>query len=195
MVEAVRPYIIHYGYWAVFFGVFLESLGLPLPGETLIIVAGLVAAKGILNFSWVVMLAIMATYIANNISYAAGYFGGRDFVLKYGKYIFINETRLEVLENFFKEHGSKVVTFARFIIGMRQFNGFIAGMAKMPLAKFTVFNMVGAILWVVWWTGIAYYCGKKFDNLFIKYYFFIGVLGLMACLFFILRFTKNKDKS
>ena len=63
LVETVRPYINHYGYWAVFFGVFLESLGLPLPGETLIIVAGLVAAKGILNFTWIVVLAILATFV------------------------------------------------------------------------------------------------------------------------------------
>ena len=69
LVETVRPYIDHYGYWAVFFGVFLESLGLPLPGETLIIVAGLVAAKGVLNVTWVVILAVVATFIANNISY------------------------------------------------------------------------------------------------------------------------------
>ena len=94
LVETVKPYINHYGYWAIFFGVFLESIGLPLPGETLIIVAGLVAAKGVLNFTWVIVIAIMATFIANDISYAAGYFGGRGFVLKYGKYVFINEQRL-----------------------------------------------------------------------------------------------------
>lgn len=194
MVEAVRPYIVHYGYWAVFFGVFLESLGLPLPGETLIIVAGLVAAKGILNFSWIVVLAITATFIANNISFASGYLGGRRFIRKYGKFIFIDESKLEPLENFFKQNGSKVVVLARFIIGMRQFNGFVAGMARMAPLKFAIYNLSGAILWVLWWTGLAYYCGRRYENFFIKCYVVIGVVSLIVCLFFVWRFSK-RDKS
>jgi membrane protein DedA with SNARE-associated domain len=193
LVESVKPYINHYGYWAVFFGIFFESLGVPLPGETLIIVAGLVAAKGVLNLTWVIALAVAATFISNNISYAAGYFGGHAFLCKYGKYIFLNENRIQALENFMKRHGNKVVVIARFIIGMRQFNGFIAGMAKMPFWKFALFNMLGAVLWVGWWTGLSYYFGKKFDIVFIKYYFLIGIFGLIVLILIASRFSKNVD--
>jgi membrane protein DedA with SNARE-associated domain len=194
-VEAVKPYVNHYGYWAVFFGVFLESMGMPLPGETLIIVAGLVAAKGVLNFTWIVVLAVTATFVANNISYAAGYRGGRGFVIKYGKYVFFTEKRLAALENFVDRHGSKVVVMARFIIGMRQFNGFIAGMAKMPFIKFAVFNMIGALLWVVWWTGLSYYFGKRFDSAFIKYYLVVGIFTLLVLVLIACRSLKNTDVS
>jgi membrane protein DedA with SNARE-associated domain len=195
LVETVKPYINHYGYWAVLVGVFFESLGLPLPGETLIIVAGLAAAKGVLNVTWVIVLAVIATFCSNNVSYAAGYFGGRGFVLKYGKYVFINEQRLTSLENFFKEHGGKVIVVARFIIGMRQFNGFIAGTVKMPFAKFALFNFIGAFLWVSWWAGISYYFGRKFDSVFVKYYLLIGIFGLLALIFIAFRFSKKTHEN
>jgi membrane protein DedA with SNARE-associated domain len=195
LVETIKPYINHYGYWAIFFGVFLESVGLPLPGETLIIVAGLVAAKGILNFSWIVVLAVVATFVANNISYAAGFFGGRVFVIKYGKYVFFNDKRLLELESFVKHHGSKVVVIARFILGLRQINGLIAGTAKMPFVKFEVFNMIGAILWVGWWVGLAYYFGRRFESIFIEYYFLIGVLALLVLVILACCFARNKNIS
>jgi len=194
LVETVRPYINHYGYWAIFFGVFLESLGLPLPGETLIIVAGLVAAKGVLNLPGVIIVAIMATFIANDISYFIGYKAGRNFVVKHGKYVFINESRLESLESFVKRHGTKGVIAARFIIGLRQLNGFIAGTAKMPWLQFVICNMIGAILWVGWWTGLSYYFGKKFDSIFVKYYFLFGIICLIMIIIMALRFSKNADQ-
>jgi membrane protein DedA with SNARE-associated domain len=192
-VQEIKPLIYHYGYWAVFFGVFLESFGMPLPGETLIIVAGLLAAKGVLDLKWVELLAIAAAFIANNISYVTGYWGGRALVIKYGKYVFINEKKLLALENFMKLHGSKVVLVARFILGLRQFNGFIAGMARMPFLKFGIFNLIGAILWVLWWTGLAYYFGKKFTGIFVGYYFFIGILTLVVLIALICRFLKKID--
>lgn len=191
LVETVRPYIHHYGYWAVFFGVFLESLGLPLPGETLIIVAGLAAAKGVLNPTWVFLIAVVATFVANNISYLGGFWGGHAFVVKYGKYVFINEKKLRMLEDFVKRHGSKVVVIARFIIGLRQLNGFIAGTVKMAWTKFSVFNMIGAILWVGWWVGTAYYLGKRFDSIFTEYYFLIGIIASIVLIIVAYRFLKN----
>lgn len=193
LVETIKPYISHYGYWAIFFGVFLESLGLPLPGETLIIVAGLAAAKGALNLQWVMALAVIATFVANNISFACGYLGGRGLVLRYGKYVFFSEKRLVALEDFFKRHGGKVVVVARFIIGLRQLNGFIAGTARMPPVQFVLFNMIGAVLWVVWWSALAYYFGRKFSGIFIKYYFFGGIIILLFFLFIAYRFSKHTD--
>jgi len=193
--QTVKPYILHYGYWAVFFGVFFESMGLPLPGETLIIVAGLLAAKGVLNLSWIIIWAVAATFIANNISYAAGYCGGRAFVIKYGKYVFFDEKKLQALEDFVKKHGNKVVVIARFILGMRQFNGFIVGMAKMPFVKFASFNLIGAVLWVEWWTWLAYYFGKKYASIFIEYYFSVGILTVVIMIIMAYRSLRNVPPS
>lgn len=189
--ESVKPYINHYGYWAVFFCVFLESLGLPLPGETLIIVAGLYAAKGILNPVWILLLAVMATFVANNISYAIGFTYGRSFIVKYGKYVFINEQRLLVLEDFVNRYGNKIIVVARFILGLRQLNGFIMGAVKLPWPQFAVFNMIGAILWAGWWIGLSYYLGKKFERIFVEYSIFIGLAALGIVIFMIFRFFKK----
>ena len=175
LIETARPYINHYGYWAVFSCVFLESLGLPLPGETFIVVAGLYAAKGTLNLTAVIFFTVIATFAASNISYIIGCFCGRRFVVQYGKYIFINERMILAFEDFVKRHGSKVIIVARFIMGLRQLNGYMMGTVRMPWWKFTLFNMIGAILWAGWWIGITYYIVKKFDGLFIKYFFLIGL--------------------
>jgi membrane protein DedA with SNARE-associated domain len=189
--ETVKPYINHYGYWAVFFCVFLESLGLPLPGETLIVVAGLYAAQGTLNPIGLVLLTVIATFAANNISYAIGYSCGRSFVIKYGKYVFINERMLLALEDFVKGYGNKIVVVARFILGLRQLNGFIMGTVKMPWSQFALFNMLGAILWAGWWIGIAYYFGKKFGSSFIEYSFFIGLAAFTLFIIMTYRFFKK----
>ncbi|MBF0571982.1 MAG: DedA family protein [Candidatus Omnitrophica bacterium] len=179
LLEAVKPWINHYGYWAVFFCVFFESLGFPLPGETLIVAAGLYAAHGTLDPLGIVFLTVTATFIANNVSYVVGYYCGRSFLVKYGKYIFINERRLFVLEDFVNAYGNKITVVARFILGLRQFNGFIMGTVRVPWVGFAVYNMLGAVLWAGWWIGIAYYLGKKFGGVFIEHSFLIG-LGAAA---------------
>jgi membrane protein DedA with SNARE-associated domain len=195
-LEIVKPYINHYGYWAVFFCVFFESLGLPLPGETFIIVAGLYAAKGILNPLGVILLSVSATFVANNISYAIGYYCGRGFVIKYGKYVFINEHRLLVLEDFVKRYGNKITVAARFILGLRQLNGFIMGTVRMSWPQFAVFNMLGAVLWAGGWFGIAYYLGKKFTGGFIEHSFFIGLAAFVVLIIIIWgKYHENKKRS
>jgi membrane protein DedA with SNARE-associated domain len=150
----VTPYVEHYGYAGVFCVIFLESLGLPLPGETFLVLASLCAAKGMLDPAALIIVSILATFLSNLLSYGIGYWKGTGIITKYGKYVFITEKRFHKAEHFFKKYKSMVIVFARFIPGLRQLNGFIMGTIKMPLNHYALFNLLGAILWVLCYVGI-----------------------------------------
>jgi len=154
-IKTAVPYVEQYGYWAVFFAIYLEDFGLPLPGETTLIICSLFAVLGKLDLALVAIIGFSAAVLGDNTGYAIGHFGGRKIVLRWGKYVFLNEKRLKKLEDYFTNHGGKVVSVARFIQGLRQFNGIIAGISKMTWKKFLLFNLLGAFLWVGMWIGAS----------------------------------------
>ncbi len=186
-LQTVAPYLQQYGYYAIFAGIFLEDFGIPIPGETLLIAGAILASNGMYHIYWVVLLGIIAATAGDNVGYAIGYFGGTRFVKRFGKYIFLTENRLHKLELFFEKHGSKVVISARFIEGFRQFNGIVAGTSQMRWKRFLVYNIIGAVLWVLFWAGIAFFLGNKLDFIFMLFkkfevYAIIG-LGCLLLLF------------
>lgn len=167
-IKTALPYIHHYGYRAVFFAIYLEDFGLPMPGETTLIVCSLFAALGELNLILVGLLAFAGAVLGDNTGFAIGHYGGRKVILKWGKYIFLTDTRLKKLEHYFEKRGGIIVAAARFIQGLRQFNGIIAGISKMRWKKFVLFNLTGAALWVGMWIGAATILSNQ-KNLFIAF--------------------------
>jgi membrane protein DedA with SNARE-associated domain len=97
--------------------------------------------------------------LGDNVGYWIGVRGGRRLVHRFGKYIFITPERLDRAERFFARRGNRIVVVARFIDGLRQLNGVIAGITAMPWRKFLIYNAIGAALWVAWWTTISYFLG------------------------------------
>jgi len=197
-LKTIAPYLQQYGYYAIFLALFLEDFGVPLPGETTLIAGALLSATGMYKIYWVVLLGIFAASAGDNVGYAIGHYGGIKFLRKFGKYILLTQKRLQKLESFFERHGGKVVVSARFIEGFRQFNGIIAGISSMPWKSFMAYNIVGAILWVSVWAGIAYFLGNRLDfifSLFQKFelYVIIGA-GLIVLLFILYRVLIRKSK-
>ncbi|MET8246890.1 DedA family protein [Streptomyces sp. NPDC005202] len=156
----LAPLLSHYGYWAVGAVVFVEDFGIPAPGETIVIAAGVYAGAGRLNIVAVAVIAFAAAVAGDNIGYLIGRTGGRAFVHRWGRYVFLTPKRFQAAERFFTRHGGKIVTVARFIEGLRQANGIIAGTAGMPWHRFLVFNSLGAALWVGLWVTVAYVAGE-----------------------------------
>ena len=101
----------------------------------------------------------VAAVLGDNVGYWIGVRGGRRVVHRYGRYIFITPERLERAEKFFARRGNRIVVVARFIDGLRQLNGVIAGITAMPWRTFLIYNAIGAALWVGWWTTISYVLG------------------------------------
>ncbi len=165
LIGEAQRYVSDYGYTAVFLGVFLESFGLPTPGESLMIAGALLASRGQLSIYWVLLLCWIAAVVGDNIGYVIGKRGGRPLVFKYGPRLGIKNTHIEQVEGFFDRHGGAVVLFARFVVVLRQLNGIVAGTMGMNWWHFLAYNAAGAALWVGFWAGLAYYLGRRFSRI------------------------------
>ena len=131
-----------------------------LPGETILIAAAIFAGSGHMNIAVVVVVAVIAAIIGDNIGFVIGHFGGRPLVHRFGRYISLTPARLDYAEDYFNRHGGKVVTIARFIPVLRQLNGILSGIIGMHWAKFLAYNALGAVLWVGTWAGLGYLAGQ-----------------------------------
>ncbi len=141
-----------YGYAALFVGVFLENLGVPVPGETVLLAAGFFAKQGTLRLAIVIPCAIVAATFGDNTGYWIGRRGGRKLIERRGKYIGLSPKRLSHVESYFHEHGPRTIFFARFISGLRVVAALAAGVSHVPWPTFLLYNAAGA---VVWGTAIA----------------------------------------
>src|ERR687890_190087 len=137
--------IEQYGYLLIFFGVMAESMGVPLPGETILISAGIVAQRGSLNLGDAILLGILGAVVGDQIGYWIGREGGRPFILRYGRYVLITPQRLERAEAFFARHGGKAVFMARFFSGLRVFGALVAGVSRMHWGTFIFYNALGGV--------------------------------------------------
>jgi membrane protein DedA with SNARE-associated domain len=166
VLHTLEPTLNQYGYLAVAGLVLLEDFGIPVPGETVLILGAVYAGAGRLNVVLVGLLAFVAAVIGDNIGFAIGHFGGRPLVERYGRYILLTPERVDKATGFFQRHGGKIVVVARFIEGLRQANGIIAGISGMHWAKFLLFNAIGAALWVAVWVTIGYVSGSHINSIY-----------------------------
>jgi membrane protein DedA with SNARE-associated domain len=184
-LNVVAPYLEHYSYWAVLLLVMLEDFGVPVPGETILIAAAIFAGAGKLNVVLVGLIGFAAAVVGDNIGFAIGHFGGRALALRWGKYVFLTAERLTKAEVFFNRHGGKIIVIARFIEGLRQANGIIAGISGMRWLRFVVYNALGAALWVGTWVTLGYLAGNHINTIYhyitnYSYYALIVAAVLLA---------------
>ncbi|MGW3509422.1 DedA family protein [Streptomyces sp. NPDC000994] len=196
----LAPLLSHYGYWAVGAVVLVEDFGVPAPGETILIAAGVYAGAGQLDVVAVALIAFAAAVVGDNIGYLVGHLGGRPFVHRWGRYIFLTPERFATAERFFGRHGGKVVVVARFIEGLRQANGIIAGTTGMHWLRFLAFNALGAALWVGLWVTLAYAAGTHIGTVYdeIRRYevyvlVALGVLVVALIVWHLLRRRRRED--
>jgi len=154
---ALLHVIGRYGYLVVFFGVMLEGTGVPLPGEFVLIAAGVLVHRGVLHFGDALLFSILGTVVGNQIGYWAGRFGGRPFVLRWGRYVFITPERLGHAEAFFARHGGSAILLSRFVVGLRVFGALVAGTSRMPWGKFALYNVLGGTVWATAAVSLGYF--------------------------------------
>jgi membrane protein DedA with SNARE-associated domain len=165
-LHTLEPTLNNYGYLAVAGFVFLEDFGVPVPGETILILGAVYAGAGRLSVWLVGLLGFCAAVIGDNVGFAIGHFGGRPLVDRFGRYIFLTPERIDKAQGFFHRHGGKIIIVARFIEGLRQANGIIAGISGLHWARFLAFNAIGAALWVGVWTSVGYFSGSHIDTIY-----------------------------
>ncbi|HUW00049.1 MAG TPA: DedA family protein [Gallionella sp.] len=164
LLATAHPFIVQYGYSALFGVLFAESFGLPLPGEAFLVTASFLATQGQLNIWLVGLTAWTAAVLGDNVGYAIGHFGGRRLIIRHGARVGISAERLNKTEHFFAHYGPEIVIVARFIPVLRQLNGIVAGSAGMGWKRFASYNALGGLLWVGAWSSGVYYFGSQIET-------------------------------
>ncbi len=166
------------GYLGIFIMMFLESTFFPFPSEVVMVPAGYLASKGDMNIYIVIIVGVLGSLAGAIFNYILALKFGRVFFLKYGKYLFVKEETLEKLEKFFEKHGEISTFSGRLIPGVRQLISLPAGMAKMNLAKFSIYTSLGAGIWAIILTLVGYFIGE--NEALIKEYLKTITIGAVA---------------
>jgi membrane-associated protein len=166
ILDALRTALVHYGYWAVAVALLLENAGVPMPGETILLLASFLAyAERDLRLGWIIAVGTVAATLGDNLGFALGYYGGRPLLQRYQSIFRIQTKTLSRGESLFARFGAVTVFFARFIFGMRIIAGPLAGVLRMPWRKFLLFNLLGASVWVTAISGVGYLFGQHWERL------------------------------
>ena len=186
-----------YGYLAVFLFIGIESLGVPFPGETMLITAAVYAgATHHLAIQGVIPAAVAGAIIGDNVGFAIGWFGGFALLRRYGRYIRLDEAKMKVGRYIFMRQGGKVVFFGRFVSILRTYAAFLAGTNRMHWSRFLAFNAAGGIVWAAFWGTVAYLLGQEIDRLSKPVDIGFAVLGgivLIVGIFFIRSHEKRLE--
>ena len=172
----MSSFVHHYGLAALFLIVMLESSGVPLPGETALVAAGVFAQRGNLNIASVIAVAAVAAIVGDNIGYWIGRTGGRSVIERWS----FASGSLPWSERFFRRHGPKTIFLARFFAVLRVTAAWLAGISRMHWWTFFLWNAAGGICWAALVGLVAYYVGQTAANA-ISHYGLIGgavVIGL-----------------
>jgi membrane protein DedA with SNARE-associated domain len=175
-----------YGYWAVGGVIALESMGLPLPGETMLIAAAIYAGTTHqLDIGLVILAAIAGAIIGDNIGFILGREVGYRLLSTYGRFIGVTEQRIKLGQYLFQRHGGKIVFFGRFITILRAVAAFLAGVNRMRWQRFLLLNAAGGIVWALGYGLSAYWFGAAVEHLSTPVaigFLIVGAIGALAAI-------------
>jgi membrane protein DedA with SNARE-associated domain len=178
----------HYGYLVIALLLLLENIGIPvIPGEFALIAGAIFAGNGRagLNIELVGTVAVVATIAGAEIGYLIGRLAGRQLILRHGRYVLIKPHHLARAEAVVERYGGIVVVIARFIVGLREANGIVAGLSQMRWFTFALFNVIGACIWVGTWVSVGYQAGDHITAIYngvnrFAIYLFIALAVLLV---------------
>jgi membrane protein DedA with SNARE-associated domain len=175
--------LVTYGYWAVLLFVAIESTGIPLPGETMLLVAAIYAGTTHqLSIALDIVAAASGAILGDNLGFWVGREGGYRLLRRYGHYVRLEERRLKLGQYLFMKHGGKVVFFGRFVAVLRAWAAFLAGTNRMRWPRFLLYNALGGIVWATLYGLGGYLLG---DNIY-RLVGPVGIVLLVLAVFFII---------
>jgi membrane protein DedA with SNARE-associated domain len=160
VLGVLEPWIRQYGAVAVGLILTVESFGVPLPGESLLILAAVMAGRGEMSLFGLMILAWTGAVVGDNVGYLIGRILGRTLLVRYGEKIGLTGARLSKVEAVLSRYGPAIVGIARFVNVLRQLNGIVAGTVRMDWRRFLVFNAIGGAFWVLLWVLAGFYLGR-----------------------------------
>jgi membrane protein DedA with SNARE-associated domain len=174
--QLLSTFFARYGYWVVFFGVMLENIGVPVPGETVLLFAGFLAFQGKIHILPAILTAIAGATVGAGLGYLLGWYGGTPLVNRLLRRFPSLQNRYNDSQKIFRKHGQWAVFAARFVTGLRVFAGVLAGVLRMPFSTFMLFSFTGAVCWAL----VIGYVGFVFGSSWDKLVHFVGRLDRIA---------------
>src|SRR6266576_6396394 len=166
ILDLLRSLLAHYGYGAVAGALLLENAGLPVPGETVLLLASFLAySEHRLRLPYIILIGICASTVGDNLGFAIGVYGGRRLLERYRRTLHIRPATIARGEDLFRRYGAATIFVARFITGMRVIAGPLAGVLRMDWRKFAIFNFLGAAVWVTVISSAGFLFGKHWERL------------------------------
>ena len=164
--DAIRGHLTDHGYWTVAIALMLENIGVPVPGETILLLASFLAySEHRLSLPYIILVGVLAATFGDNVGFLIGHHGGRPLLDRYSSFFRIKPETVTRGEELFEHYGAWTILVARFIAGLRILAGPLAGVLRMHWRKFALFNFLGAALWVTTISSIGYLFGKHWEKL------------------------------
>ena len=184
------------GYIGMFLVMVLEAILIIIPSEFILATGGILAANGVFSFIGAFITGLIGSVFCAVIIYAMGYYGGRPFIEKYGKFFFMKKEDIEKSDKWFAKYGMKAALFGRCLPIIRTFISLPIGIAKLDFKKFILYTTIGSIPWTLVFVGAGFYLGDNWtivssyiSNLKLP---IIITLGLLVAWYFLKKFLKNK---
>lgn len=169
----------HYGYWTVFIATLIENAGVPVPGETTLLFASFLARRGGLRLTWAILAGIAGAVLGECIGFLIGRAGGKAFIERHRKKLLISSHKYELAQSIFLKNAGWAILAARFVAGLREVVGLLAGVFAMSTPRFLFFNVISAVVWAIT-TGFAgYFLAGSWRRL-LRFLTRINTLGLIA---------------
>jgi len=179
LAAAIVAVISELGYGGIVLLMGIESACIPLPSEIIMPFSGYLVFKGTLNLAGVAVAGATGCLLGSWLAYALGAWGGRPLIEKYGSYVLISHHDLDLADRWFVHHGDITVFTARLLPVVRTFIAFPAGVARMPLGRFSLYTFAGSLIWcwVLAWIGMK--LGENWDTLGVYFHRFDALIGLV----------------
>lgn len=194
MLKWIQELFANYGYNVLFFGLLLEFVALPFPGETTMAFAGFLSYTGRLDFLTLVVVAFAGTTAGMTITYFIGLKAGLPFIQRYGKWFLFSPAKLDKTQRWFERYGSFLISIGYFIPGVRHFTGYFAGIIALPFRKFALYAYGGALIWVILFLGIGKVFGPQWMGIFHLFELYalwiVSGVAALAALIILLRYRR-----
>ena len=195
--ELLRGFLLHYGYWAVAIALLLDNTGLPVPGETILLLGSFLAfSQRQLQLPWIIVVGIASATLGDNIGFFVGLRGGRPLLNRYRQWFRISKEAIANGERVFQRYGPATIFFARFVAGLRVIAGPLAGILRMEWQRFAIYNFLGATVWVTVIATVGYVFGRHWGRLLHivkEFNITILVIGVIVVVLMLWRHRADKD--
>ena len=195
LIEFIVSTISGYGYIGIFLLMIAESALIPIPSEVVMPFSGYLVSSGKFNAAYVIIAGSIGNLIGSLIAYYIGFRLGREFILRYGKYILLRKNHLELTESYFKKYGDRSTLISRMLPAVRTYISLPAGVAKMNLKKFSTYTLIGSIIWNSALTFIGMQLGQQWKNILHYSNYFDGIVVIGVIVAIVLFFKSRKNKS